>query len=176
MDWSFLNIFKKADFNTLVFSLAVMGWIMLYFYPDIIYLKMIALLCSVYCISRFVVHLYHVYQISKTNKANAKYDKAQKDKRAHDRELQAQFVYDRLSLDDQKILQEIIRKGEKSCYSDVYIIKDKLSNCMFISQVQMILYSDDLINNWISINESSDSYSINIKSPLNSIVENRINK
>lgn len=176
MDWSFLNIFKRADFNTLMFSLAVTGWIMLYNNPDIIYLKMITLLCSIYCISRFFVYLYNVYQVSKTNKANAKYHKEQNDKKARDRELQAQFVYDRLSLDNQKILQEIIRRGEKSCYSDVYIIKDKLSNCMFISQVRMILFSDNMINNWISIEESSDSYSIYIKSPLNSIIESRINK
>lgn len=176
MDWSFLNIFKRADFNTLMFSLAVTGWIMLYNNPDIIYLKMITLLCSIYCISRFFVYLYNVYQVSKTNKANAKYHKEQNDKKARDRELQAQFVYDRLSLDNQKILQEIIRRGEKSCYSDVYIIKDKLSNCMFISQVRMILFSDNMINNWISIEESSDSYSIYIKLPLNSIIESRINK
>lgn len=175
MDWSFLNIFKRADFNTLMFSLAIMGWIMFYLYPDIIYFIMIAIMCSVYCIARFVVHSYNAYQESQVNKANVKYDQELKDKRTHDRELQAQFVYERLSSDDQKLLQEIIRKGEKSCYSDVYIIRDKLSNCMFISQVQMILYSDDMIHNWISINESSDSYSINIKSPLNSIIESKSN-
>ena len=176
MDWSFLNIFKRADFNTLMFSLAIMGWIMFYLYPDIIYFIMIAIMCSVYCIARFVVHLYNVYHVSQINKENAKYDQELKDKRTHDRKLQAQFVYDRLSLDDQKRLQEIIRRSEKSCYSDVYIIKDKLSNCMFISEIQMILFNDDMINNWISINESSDSYSINIKSPLNSIIESQTNK
>ena len=176
MDWSFLNIFKRADFNTLMFSLAVTGWILLYFHPDIIYFKIIALLCSIYCISRFIVHLYNAYQIRKVNKANAKYDQEQNVKRTHDRELQAQFVYDRLSRNDQELLQEVINKSEKSCYPDVYIIKDKLSNCMFISQVQMILFGDDMINSWISINESSDSYSIIIKSPLNSIIESKLNK
>lgn len=176
MDWNFLSIFKKAEFNTLMFSLAVMGWILIIIYPYIIFFQIIAILCSVYCISRLVVHLYHVYQINQAKKADAKYEKDQKEKLTHDKELQAQFVYDRLSLDNQKILQEIIRRGEKSCYSDVYIIKDKLSNCMFISQVRMILFSDNMINNWISIEESSDSYSIYIKSPLNSIIESRINK
>ena len=176
MDWSFLNIFKRADFNTLMFSLAIMGWIMFYLYPDIIYFIIIAITCSVYCIARFVVHLYNAYQIYQINKANAKYNQELKDKRAHDMELQAQFVYDRLSPNDQKLMQEIIRKGEKSSFPDVYIIKDKLSNCMFISQVQMILFSDDMISNWISINESSDSYSINIKSPLNLIIESQLNK
>lgn len=148
---------------------------MFYLYPDIIYFIMIAIMCSVYCIARFVVHLYNVYHVSQINKENAKYDQELKDKRTHDRKLQAQFVYDRLSLDDQKRLQEIIRRSERSCYSDVYIIKDKLSNCMFISEIQMILFNDDMINNWISINESSDSYSINIKSPLNSIIESKLN-
>ncbi len=176
MDWSFLDIFKRANFNTLMFSLAVMGWIMICYYPDIIYLKMIALLCSVYCVSRFVVHLYNVYQESKVNKAKAKSDQELIDKRAYDRELQAKFVYDRLSFEDQKLLQEIIRMSVRSCYSDVYIIKDKLSNFMFISQVRMLLFNDDMINNWISINESSDSYSINIKSPLNSIIERQLSK
>lgn len=175
MDWSFLNIFKRADFNTLMFSLAVTGWIMLYNNPDIIYLKMITLLCSIYCISRFFVYLYNVYQVSKTNKANAKYHKEQNDKKARDRELQAQFAYDRLNLDDQKRLQEIIRRSEKSSYSDVYIIKDKLLNCVFISEVRMILYNDNMIYDWISINESSDSYSVHIKSPLNTIIESKLN-
>ena len=32
MDWSFLDIFKKADFNTLMFSIAVTGWILFYIY------------------------------------------------------------------------------------------------------------------------------------------------
>lgn len=174
MDWSFLNIFKRADFNTLMFSLAVTGWILLYFHPDIIYFKIIAILCSIYCISRFVVHLYEAYQISKVKKANAKYDQERNDKRVRDRELQAQFVYDRLGRNDQELLQELIRISEKSSYSDVYIIKDKLSNCMFISQVQMILYGDDMINNWIIINESTDSYSITINAPLNKIIESKI--
>ena len=38
MDWSFLDIFKKADFNTLMFSIAVTGWILFYIYPENIYM------------------------------------------------------------------------------------------------------------------------------------------
>ncbi len=176
MDWSFLNIFKRADFNTFMFSLAVTGWIMLYYYPDIIYLKMLAILCSVYCIARLIVYLYNVYQTKEVKKANTRYDEEQKDKKAHDRGLQAQLVYDRLSFDNQKLLQEVVCKGEKSCYSNVYIIKDKISNCMFISQLEMMLYNDDMINNWICIKESQDSYSIHITPPLNSIIESQLYK
>jgi len=174
MDWSFMNIFKRADFNTLMFSLAIMGWIMNCLYPDIIYFIMIAIMCSVYCIARFVVHLYDAYQLSQINKANAKYDQEQKDKMAHDRELQAQFVYDRLSLDNQKLLQEIVRKGEKSSYSDVYIIKDVHSNSFIISQISMMLFHDNMVNSWVTINESQDSCSIYIKNPLNIIIERQI--
>lgn len=176
MDWSFLNIFKRADFNTLMFSLGVMGWIMNYLYPDIIYFIMIAIMCSVYCIARFVVHLYNAYQVSQTNKANAKYDQEQKDKMAHDRELQAQFVYDRLSCDDQKLLQDVVSKGEKSSYSDVYIIKGRCSNSFMISQISMMLLHDNMIGSWITINESQDTCSIYIKNPLNIIIERKINK
>lgn len=34
MDWGFLDIFKKADFISLMFSAAITGWIMYYFQID----------------------------------------------------------------------------------------------------------------------------------------------
>ena len=176
MDWSFLNIFKRADFNTLMFSLAVTGWILLYYHPDIIYFKIVAILCSIYCICRLIAHMYNAYQIRKVKKANAKYDQDQIEEKLREKELQAKFVFDRLSSENQEILFEIVRKGMKSSYSNVYIFKDKFSNFTFHQQIDAMLLRDDMINSWISINETYDSFSVYIKSPLNSIIESKTNK
>ena len=80
MDWSFLNIFKKADFNTLMFSIAVTGWILLCIYPEFIYIRIAAILCSIYCVSRFVVFLFKSNQEKKIIKANRLYDEKQEKK------------------------------------------------------------------------------------------------
>ena len=65
MDWSFLDIFKKADFNTLMFSIAVTGWILFYIYPENIYMLTAAILCSIYSVARFVVFSFKSYKRKK---------------------------------------------------------------------------------------------------------------
>ena len=120
--------------------------------------------------------MYNAYQIRKVKKANAKYDQDQIEEKLREKELQAKFVFDRLSSENQEILFEIVRKGMKSSYSDVYIFKDKFSNFTFHQQIDAMLLRDDMINSWISINETYDSFSVYIKSPLNSIIESKTNK
>ena len=98
MDWSFLNIFKKADFNTLMFSIAVTGWILLCIYPENIYILISAILCSIYCVARLVVFLFKSNQEKKIIEANRLYDEQQERKQIQEKRLQAQYVYDVLKL------------------------------------------------------------------------------
>lgn len=173
MDWSFLNIFKKADFNTLMFSVAITSWILLYIYPRYFYILITALLCSIYCVSRFAVYLFNSYQKKKIEKANMLYDQQQKENKIRANKLQAQYVYDRLSEDSKELFSEIVRSATKSSFSDVYILQG-LEPCSYIvSQLRCILYSDNMINSWVSIDETMGGVIINIKSPLNEIIESK---
>jgi hypothetical protein len=171
MDWSFLNIFKKADFNTLMFSIAVTGWILLYFYPDNIYILVAAILCSIYCVTRFVVYLFDCYQANKTSKANVLYDQQKQKEKTQEERRQAQYVYDRLSDESKKLFSSIVKTAVKSSYSNVYILKGKNSFFPLVGQLRNILYGDEMINSWVNIEESAECISIFIKSPLNEIIE-----
>lgn len=173
MDWSFLNIFKKAEFNTLMFSVAVTGWILLYIYPENFYMLIAAVLCSIYCVSRFVVYLFHYRQTKKVIKANRIYDKQQKEKKLQEERLQAQYVYDRLSSDSQEILSNLVKTATKSSYSDVYILQGINSCSQVVNQLRHVLYGDNMINSWVSIDDTSESICIYIKSPLNEIIESK---
>ena len=53
------DIFKKAEFNTLMLSGAITGWVLFVFFPENIYVTGIAVLCSAYCAIRFCVFLYN---------------------------------------------------------------------------------------------------------------------
>lgn len=171
MDWSFLNIFKKADFNTLMFSIAVTGWILLCIYPEIIYIRIAAILCSIYCVSRFVVFLFKSNQEKKIIEANRLYDEQQERKKIQDKKLQAQYVYDRLSQESKELFSSIVKTARKSSYSDVYILQNADSCSHTVSQLRIILYGDSMINSWVSIDDNSENLCIYIKSPLNEIIE-----
>ena len=171
MDWSFLNIFKKADFNTLMFSIAVTGWILLRIYPENIYILISAILCSIYCVARLVVFLFKSYQGKKTIEASRLYDKQQEEKKIRDKKLQAQYVYDRLSQESKELFSSIVKTATKSSYSDVYILQGMNSCSQVVAQLSNILYGDNMINSWVSIDETSENVCIYIKSPLNEIIE-----
>ena len=171
MDWSFLNIFKKADFNTLMFSIAVTGWILLCIYPDNIYIRIAAISCSIYCIARLVVFLFKSYQEKKIIEANRLYDEQQERKQIQEKRLQAQYVYDRLSQESKELFSRIVKTATKSSYSDVYILQDINSCSHVVAQLRTILYGDNMINSWVSIDETSENVCIYIKSPLNEIIE-----
>lgn len=171
MDWSFLNIFKKADFNTLMFSIAVTGWILFCIYPENIYIIIAAILCSIYCVTRLVVFLFKSYQEKKIREANRLYDEQQERKQIQEKRLQAQYVYDRLSKESKELFSSIVKTATKSSYSDVYILQGMNSCSHTVSQLRTILYGDSMINSWVSIDENSENVCIYIKSPLNEIIE-----
>ena len=171
MDWSFLNIFKKADFNTLMFSIAVTGWILLCIYPENIYILISAILCSIYCVARLVVFLFKSNQEKKIIEANRLYDEQQERKQIQEKRLQAQYVYDRLSQESKELFSRIVKTATKSSYSDVYILQGVDSCSHTVLQLRNILYGDSMINSWVSMDENSENLCIYIKSPLNEIIE-----
>lgn len=171
MDWSFLNIFKKADFNTLMFAIAVTGWILLRIYPENIYILIAAILCSIYCVTRLVVYLFKSNQEKKIIEANRLYDEQQKKKQIQERRLQAQYVYDRLSEDSKKLFSDIVKRATKSSYCDAYILHNMNSCSPLTNQLRNILYGDNMINSWVRMEDSMECVSIYINYPLNEIVE-----
>lgn len=64
MDWGFLDIFKRAEFNSLMVAVAITGWIMYYFKIENLIFGL-ACLASIYCIIRFVVFCYQRILVKK---------------------------------------------------------------------------------------------------------------
>ena len=171
MDWSFLNKFKKADFNTLMFSIAVTGWILFYKYPENIYILIAAILCSIYSVARFVVFLIKSYQEKKVTEVNWLHDELQEKKKIQEIKLHAQYIFDRLSKESKEVFFNIVKTATKSSYSDVYILQGVDSCSHTVLQLRNILYGDSMINSWVSMDENSENLCIYIKSPLNEIIE-----
>lgn len=168
MSWSFLNIFKKADFNTLMFSIAVTGWILFFIYPENIYILMAAILCSTYCVSRLIIYSFKSYWKKKKEETNRRNEEKQE---KHDQRLEAQYVYDRLSEENKELFSRIIKISTKSVYSNVYILQGEQSSYPILSQLKHLLYSDKLIASWVIVDMTKGSVSISINYPLNEIIE-----
>lgn len=168
MSWSFLNIFKKADFNTLMFSIAVTGWILFFIYPENIYILMAAILCSTYCVSRLIIYSFKSYWKKKKGETNRRNEEKQE---KLDQRLEAQYVYDRLSEENKELFFSIINTSTKSVYSNVYILHGDQSRYPILSQLKHLLYSDKLIASWVIVDMTKECVSISIKYPLNEIFE-----
>ena len=95
----------------------------------------------------------------------------QEEKKIRDKKLQAQYVYDRLSQESKELFSNIVKTATKSSYSDVYILQGMNSCSQVVAQLSNILYGDNMINSWVSIDETSENVCIYIKSPLNEIIE-----
>ena len=176
MDWSFLNIFKNAEFNTLMLAAAATCWVLYSYYPYNEWYLGVALLCTIYCIVRLIVYIYKLLSA----RAQARWDRDYKNKldeeKALDKKQQAQYAFDRIGAETQSLLKRVVESGKKSSYSDVYILRNNVDTSMMIQKLRCYLYNDGLIGNWISIDENPDSYCVYIKYPLNVIIEDRINK
>lgn len=174
MDWGFLDIFKKADFDKLMIAAAITGWVFHHYYPDNIWVFGLAVLCTIYCLLGFIVYVYNWSVNKRQKRLYKKKEKETKENNEYAQRLQAQFVYDRLGSEKQHILSLIVKKGAKSSYSDVYILQNDNDNNIIISQLRCALVYDDKINFWVNIEETMDTFSIYIKPPLNEIIEEKI--
>lgn len=175
MDWSFLNILKNAEFNTLMFAAAVTCWILHCCYPNNEWYFGVALLCTSYCFLRFFVYIYKLLCFKVQAKRTREYNKQMEDQKVLDNRRQAQYVFDRIGVETQNILKNIVKKGDVSSYSNVYILRSKFEYGIMIQHLSSYLYSDNLISDWVSIDETSDTYCVHIKYPLNDIIKDCIN-
>ena len=80
-----------------------------------------------------------------------------------------------MGVETQNILKKIVETGDVSSYSNVYILQKKPENWILIQNLNSYLYNDGLIGGWVSIDETSDTYCVHIKYPLNDIIKDCIN-
>jgi len=123
MDWDILNIFKKAEFNSLMLSIAAAGWILYYLGVFKEYSLIAALVASIYCIIRFVVYWYERIASSRATKKCEKQNKRDKEiqKKANEekRRIEISRMFKGLTDENKKTLAYILLKGkpdEFDCY------------------------------------------------------------
>lgn len=121
MDWEVLDIFKKAEFNTLMLSVAITGWILYFFVSVNIYILGAALLSSAYCIIRLIVHIYQCITIKCKNKRYEAQKKKDKEKneaeRKEARNIEISRMFNGLTEDNKKTLAYIFLKGKKDDFN-----------------------------------------------------------
>ena len=121
MDWGFLDIFKRADFNSLMLSIAIAGWILYFFVPMNIYIVGAALLSTAYCIIRLIVYIYQCVSVKIENKRHEAQKKKEKEKheaeRKEARNIEISRMFNGLTENNKKILAYILLKGKKDDYN-----------------------------------------------------------
>lgn len=124
MDWGFLDIFKKAEFNSLMVAVAISGWIMYYFQIESLIFGL-ACLASIYCITRFVVFCYQRFIKIRNIKRVYKQEllaKEQKEKKYEEnRKIEIKRMFDGLSDSNKFILASILLNGKEDEY-DYHIL------------------------------------------------------
>lgn len=169
MDWGFLNIFKKADFITLMVAASITGWVLHHYYPDNIWVLGGALICTIYCLVRFVVYIYNYLVYKAQIEKNKQYEEELRKNNEYAQRLQAKYVYDRIGIKGQQLLSEIIKKGKKTSVSGAYLINN--SDNMIMFQLNDILLRDEIAHSWVKAEETADSYCFILRWPLSEIVE-----
>ena len=178
MDWGFLDILKKAEFNSLMLSIAITGGIMYYYHIDSIIFGLFSF-ASIYCLIRFVVFCYERITSSRATK---KYEKQKK----HDKEIQEKAneekrrieiyrMFEGLSDHNKFILASILINGKKdSFYSNVLIFPKygKDASNIFIAQDISMIYRTGIGGGQycISKKDYTDTVSVTIDPILYEII------
>ncbi len=184
MDWGFLDIFKKAEFNTLMLSIAITGGIMYFCHIDSIIFGLFSA-ASIYCLIRFVVYCYltivaHI--ATKNYQAQMKRDKELKDKANEDnRRIEISRMFEGLSDSNKFILASILINGEKDSfhYNVLHFPKyGKDASNIFIAQDISMIYRTGIGGGQYCINkrEYTDTISVTIDPILYEIIEKYIEK
>lgn len=125
MDWGFLDIFKKAEFNSLMLSIAVAGWILYYLGVFKEYSLIASLVASIYCLIRFVVYCYENFVAridAKNYEAQQKRDKELKEQTDKEkRRIEISRMFKGLTDENKKTLAHFFLKGKPDEY-DCYVL------------------------------------------------------
>lgn len=121
MDWGFLDIFKKAEFNSLMVALAITGWIMYYFQIDNIIFGL-ASFSSIYCVTRFIVLCYQrfieIRNIKKAYKQEQLIKEQKEQQYEENRKIEISRMFVGLSDSHRFILASILLNGKEDKYDN----------------------------------------------------------
>ena len=124
MDWGFLDIFKKADFNVLMVAAAITAWFLYYTVDsENVWFYAAALLCTFYCAFKLAIHIYKFLsgyykynkQMDKLEEQQVKYEEQQKfqnEVRLKESIDEAMRIYVGLSDDNKEKLENIYVHGK----------------------------------------------------------------
>ena len=175
MELNLGDIFKSPYFNRMVAALAVASIIAAFIYPESKVILILAIAFSVYTLFSVIVWLKnysdHKKYVQSIKEENQKYE----DEKAKEKKAQAEFIFGRLSRENQQLLASIIRDGEMNGYSNCRIFKDKQSVFPLISKLNTIIYDDYLFAKNVTIEQTSDSVSIYIEPNLYKVIEDKMN-
>lgn len=138
MDWGFLDIFKKADFNVLMVAAAGTAWI-LHFKVDTenVWFFAAAVLCSLYCAIKLIIKIYlflsDIYKDNKDNETHELLQKQENEKNVKELYAEALRIYTGLSDNSKAILQDIYVKGKQDPLK---------AHCRLISKLEFMLVID----------------------------------
>lgn len=184
MDWGFLDIFKKAEFNSLMLSIAVSGGFMYFSHIDSIIFGLFSI-ASVYCLIRFVVYCYiniATHIDTKRYEAQQKRDKENKEKEYEEnRRIEITRMFYGLSDSNKFVLASLLLKGDKDSYNYNVLHFPKYGNdSVNINTAQEItmIYRTEYGGGQYTINikEYTDTVSVTIDSILYNLIESYIKK
>lgn len=151
MDWGFLDIFKKAEFNSLMLSIAAAGWILYYLGVFKEYSLIAALVASIYCLIRFVVYWYERTASSRATKIYEKQKKRDKEiqEKANEekRRIEISRMFEGLSDHNKFILASILINGKKDSYNYNVLNFPKYGNDasnIFMAQDISLIYRTEI--------------------------------
>lgn len=185
MDWEVLDIFKKAEFNTLMLSVAIAGWILYYIGIFKEYSLIAALIASIYCLIRFVVFCYETigaHITTKNYEAQKKHEKENKEKEYEEkRRIEISRMFEGLSDSNKYILASILLNGKKDSYNYNVLHFPKYgkdASNIFMAQGISMIYRTGIGGGQYCINkrEYTDTISVTIDPILYEIIEKYIEK
>lgn len=116
MSWEFLDIFKKADFNKLMFSIAVAGWIVFFSpIPEQIkyYILGISILASVYCLSGLAVYCHKQVKLKRDQKKQKKNRELYDKKIEESKRVEIGRMFEGLTKENKDALAVVVMKGKE---------------------------------------------------------------
>ena len=183
MDWGFLDIFKKAEFNTLMLSVAITGWILYICVPMNIYILGAAILASAYCVIRLVVYTYQYFSVKQANKRYEEKKKKEKEEKIAEnknaRNLEISRMFEGLKEENKNILADVFIKGKRDSrnYNVLHFNRysnesSHLSQAVNVSKIfrDVMGYGQDCI--WIRL--YTDTLTVTIDPYLYDLIKNYI--
>lgn len=139
MNLDFSEIIKKAEFNTLMISIAIAAWVLnFYVLPNNVFILGIAIASTAYCIIRLIAYLYNNTQI-KRERAKIKAQEVIEYKRKNeqiqkDREIEISRMFNGLSDNNKDCLTCVVLKGRKDQFVDNVFHYDRYSEESLMAQ------------------------------------------